>query len=752
MGWIGLAFLFGVGGVHLLDELPHAGWSAGLIAASAAAICMRQWVCCALLAGIAWAWSAAALQLADDLPASLEGVDVDVTGYIASLPDAVHDDPQFVFDVIEAPADIPSRIRLAWYRAPTTPRVAELWRFKVRLKRRNGFANPGGFDYEGHLFREGVGATGYVREDGVNQREASAGRRYVIDHARAWIAERIEAAIGRSPTLGVIQGLAIGDTRAMSAEQWRVFAATGTTHLMAISGLHISMIAALAAWAGGAIVRLRSAQARGWSAMHGQVIAGGAAAAIYSTLAGLSIPTQRTLIVLCIYFAARWLRREIPIAHALGLSVIGVLIVDPFAPLNIGAWLSFGAVAVILLTVSGRLARDGAIRGFSRIQLALTIGLTPLLVGAFGSLSLISPIANAIAVPLFTLLIVPLVLLGAIAASISTTVGAWMLSAPDWILSVAWPVLDWLARQPLAVVHFPSPTFATFAALATGAALLVLPGVWPMRVAGVLLSAPFILNRPAPPAVGDFTLAILDVGQGLASVVRTHSHVLVYDAGPSFRTGRDTGELVVSPYLRARGIRVVDMLMISHGHQDHEGGARSMLAALPVRTTRRGPSVRALRGALCERGQHWTWDDVTFTVLHPAKAGAVDDNDSSCVLEIRGRGGSALLTGDIEADAESELVSGGLSPVDVVVAPHHGSRTSSTETFVSVLRPRVTVFSAGYRNRWNFPRADIVERWRAEGAQALTTSQSGAIEIALNPRAPINIREHRKAHRRYWRR
>lgn len=752
MGWIALAFLFGVGGIHLLDELPHAGWSAALFAASAIAICMRQWACCAFLAGLAWAWGAAAMQIADDLPASLEGVDVDVAGYIASLPDAIQDDPQFLLDVSDAPADVPSRIRLAWYRAPTTPRVGELWRFTVRLKRRNGFANPGGFDYEGHLFREGVGATGYVREDGVNQRVARAEHRYFIDQLRERIADRIEAALGRTPTLGVIQGLAIGDTHAMTPEQWRVFAATGTTHLMAISGLHISMIAALAAWAGGAIVRVRSAQARGWSAMHGQVIAGGAAALIYSMLAGLSIPTQRTLIMLCIYFAARWLRSNICVAHALGLSLIGVLIVDPFAPLNIGAWLSFGAVAVILLTVSGRLARDGAIRSFSRVQLALTIGLTPLLLGAFGSLSLISPLANAIAVPLFTLLIVPLILLGAVAAALSTTIGAWVLSAPDALLSIAWPALEWFARQPFALVHFPAPTFPTFAGLAIGTLLLVAPGIWPMRVVGVLLSAPFILDRPAPPAVGDFTLAVLDVGQGLASVVRTHSHVLVYDAGPSFQTGRDTGELVLAPYLRARGVRAIDLLMISHGHQDHEGGARSVTAELPVRTTRRGPSVEALQGEVCARGQRWIWDDVTFTVLHPTKADAAADNDSSCVLEIRGRGGSALLTGDIEADAEAELVRGGLSPVDVVVAPHHGSRTSSTVMFVSELQPRLAVFSAGYRNRWNFPRADVVERWRTAGAQTLTTAQSGAVEVASSAQTPMHIREHRKAERRYWRR
>jgi competence protein ComEC len=753
MGRIAVAFLLGVCVAHASPSLPAAVWSFALAAAAVlAALCRAQLACAALL-GYAWAWMNADARLANDLAAALEGKDLLLAGYIASLPDRADRDVQFTFDLAERPAGVPPRIRLTWYDAPAEPAPGELWRLAVRLKRRNGFANPGGFDYEGYLFQQGVGATGYVTSDPANVRLAGAGRRYPVLRTRAWLAARIAAAVGADPMLGVVQGLAIGDTRAMTHEQWRVFAATGTTHLMAISGLHVGMAAALFAWMGGRIVRWRGAQGRGLTALHGQVIAGAAAAVGYSLLAGLSIPTQRTLIMLCIYFAARWRRRELAVGHALGLALVGVLLVDPFAPLTPGAWLSFGAVAVILLTVAGRLSRQSAVVSFTRVQLALTIGLTPLLLALFGGVSLVAPLANAIAVPLFTLLVVPAVLAGTAAAAASVPLGSLILAAPTKLLGLAWPMLEQLSRQPTALWWVPEPTTAAFAALVLGALLLTAPGVWPMRVAGALLCAPMLLNRPQAPPPGAFELAVLDVGQGLATVVRTHRRVLVYDAGPAFRSGRDAGELAVLPYLRRRGVRRIDMLIVSHGHHDHEGGVKSLAALMPIGAMLRGPSVDSATGSVCTRGDRWTWDGVEFTVLHPSAPAAPADNDSSCVLEVKGARSSALLTGDIEADAESMLVAHGLERVDVVVAPHHGSRTSSSPAFVNALRPRIAVFSTGYRNRWGFPRPEVLERWRAVGALTLNTAESGGIELTLaDGESPISFREHRRTHARYWRR
>ena len=473
MSAIALGLLAGQCLLHSLPRLPELAWLVAVVitllillavrhraAGNACGFTIATTIIAVLLGGV-WAWGHAMWRLADDLASTLEGRDLTVRGFIASLPDSKVD-PQFVFEVVDATADVPRRLRLTWYRAPSAPWPGEQWQLTVRLKRRNGFANPGGFDYEGHLFREGIGAVGYVRDDAGNRRLAAATHRYPIEQARAWIGSRIASAIGDHRMLGVLQGLAIGDTSAMQAEQWRVFAATGTTHLMAISGLHIGMVAMLAASAGGFIVRWRRAQSLGLTAMHGQVLAGLAAALIYSALAGLSIPTQRTLVMLCVYFGLRWWRRPLAIGRSLSLALIVILLLDPFAPLAVGAWLSFIAVLVIVMATSGRLVRERLIASFSRVQWAVTIGLIPVLLMSFGNLSLVAPVANALAIPVFTLLIVPSLLVGAVAAMIHPSLGAPLLKFSAFVLDAGWPVLEWLAQQPLAVWHAPQPSVPIF--------------------------------------------------------------------------------------------------------------------------------------------------------------------------------------------------------------------------------------------------------------------------------------------------
>lgn len=771
MGAIALGFLAGHCLVHGLPRLPAPAWLVVIVLALSVLLVGRHRAArkardfsiatasIAVLLGIVWAWGHAASRLADDLSPALEGRDLTVRGFIASLPDSKVD-PQFVFDVADAAAEVPRRLRLTWYRAPSTPQPGQQWQLTVRLKRRNGFANPGGFDYEGYLFREGFGAVGYVREDDGNRRLQVATHRYAIARARAWIGSRVAAAVGDHPMLGVLQGLAIGDTSAMQAEQWRVFAATGTTHLMAISGLHIGMVAMLAAWAGGGIVRWRRAQPLGLTAMHGQVLAGLAAAVIYSVLAGLSVPTQRTLVMLCIYFGLRWWRRPLAIGRSLSLALIAILLLDPFAMLAVGAWLSFVAVLAILMATSGRLMREGSIASFSRVQWAVTIGLMPVLLLSFGNLSLVAPVANVLAIPVFTLLIVPGVLVGTLAAMIHPSLGALLLKLPLLLLDAGWPVLEWLARQPLAVWHAPQPSLPIYVALLAGVSLLTLPANWPLRLTGALLCLPMMFYRAPTPAPGAFELTVLDVGQGLAAVVRTHSRTLVYDTGPSYQSGRSAAELAVLPFLRYRDVRRIDLLMVSHGDQDHSGGLFDLLAGLPVRAVAVGPSVtKAPPGSSgCERGQQWQWDGVWFTVLHPEGHSGEQTfpeggNNGSCVLLIRGSAGSALLTGDIEVDAERQLLERGLPRATVVVAPHHGSDTSSSSLFVAAVRPDVTIFSTGYRNRWNFPRPTVAARWREAGARCYDTGASGAISVVLEPQmdaANVQVREQRHTQRRYW--
>jgi competence protein ComEC len=315
-------------------------------------------------------------------------------------------------------------------------------------------------------------------------------------------------------------------------------------------------------------------------------------------------------------------------------------------------------------------------------------------------------------------------------------------------------VLEWLAGQPGAIWHVPHLPIPELAALACGPFLLLAPGVWMTRWVALLLCLPAAFYRPETPSLGDFEVAVLDVGQGLSTVVRTHLHVLVYDTGPAFQSGRDAGEQVLLPYLRYYGVRAVDALIVSHGDLDHRGGMVTLMTSLPVRVTMAGPSVVLPNGTgkRCIRGQVWTWDEVRFEVLHPRTVTGEADNDSSCVLRISSSAGSALLTGDIESEGEQALVEAGLQQTQVVVAPHHGSRSSSTVPFVAAVGANLVVFSAGYRNRWGFPREDVVRRWRDAGARTLVTSTSGAIEISLDSGQPRAIREYRREHRRYWHR
>jgi competence protein ComEC len=393
------------------------------------------------------------------------------------------------------------------------------------------------------------------------------------------------------------------------------------------------------------------------------------------------------------------------------------------------------------------------------MQLLMAVGLAPLLIVAFGALSLVSPVANAVAVPFFSFLIVPLVLLGVLVATFSLSAGSVVLGAATWLLEQGWVGLQWLADQPLSVLYLPAPTPLTELALLCGALLWVLPGIWPLRLLGVLACLPALLVAPPAPRAGEFTVTVLDVGQGSAHVIQTRTHVLIYDTGPAFRSGRDTGELVLLPYLRSRGIRQIDLLIVSHDDLDHRGGVPSLLAGMPVRQIIFGPSVRAVnqrdwpaRRVPCLRGQQWVWDAVNFDMQHPGTTAYPRDNDSSCVLRIAAAGGSVLLTGDIEQLAENDLQAAGLPPTDIVMVPHHGSRTSSSRAFVAAVHARWAVVSAGYRNRWGMPKQDVVHRWEVEGAQLVSTSELGAVQFEVGTQGIEPPRFYRaRAHRYWWR-
>ncbi len=753
-----LAFLAGNIWVQLLPALtlPHLLFPFCIALLLLALPHSRRWFAApailAFLLGLVWTAGHARLHLQHDLDPALEGQDVVVNGHIDAIPERESWGVRFVLVVTAAAVRLPPRIELNWYDPPRAIHAAERWQLQVRLKRRHGFANPGGFDYEAALFRDGIGATGYVRESGVNQPLGTVRGEYVLK-ARAALTGAIAMAIPGAALQGVVRGLAVGDQQAIGHEAWQVFARTGTSHLMAISGFHIGMVAWLFAWLGSRLVWLPAAQRSRWTAPDLRAVFGMSAALGYSLLAGMSVPTQRTLLMLAVYFGAGLLRREVNVWQGFGLALLLVLLVDPFAPLAMGAWLSFGAVAVILLNQVGRVRRITGWRSFLAMQLVVSIGLVPLLLSSFGSLSLVSPLVNLLAIPLFTAVLVPLVLIGCALLVMHPALGGWWLG---WLvkgLDHVYAGLQWAAGLPWASWHAPQADLWAMALLVLGTVMMVLPWLWPLRVSGLFCCLPALCWRPEALPEGGFTLTTLDVGQGLAVVVQTRTHTLLYDTGPKFQSGRDTGELVVLPYLRARGIRHLDMLMISHGDADHAGGMHSVLNGLPVRQLLPGPSLaEPLPQRPCRRGQQWRWDGVSFAVLHPGPEHEQEsDNNLSCVLRISAPGGSALLLGDVEKRIERELSDAALfARTTVVTAAHHGSRSSSTAELIRVTQPEWVLFSAGYRNRWGFPRPEVLADWQAAGARTVSTIDSGAITMTVMPGQQVAAQRYRQQHRRYW--
>jgi competence protein ComEC len=750
-----IGFLGGVCWMLGLATLPG-GTTVAIVVVAAASLTLgsRYWAPLAFALGFGWCWIVASERLAGRLDPELEGRSLALRGTVASVPQRVAGGARFWF-AIEPEAGLPSRVELTRYEAGAVPRAAERLALVARLRRPRGFANPGGVDQEARLLREGIGASGYVKSASSEGRVWRDCLGSPVLAARGAIADTIRDALGERPATGIVTGLAVGQQDALSREQWQQLARSGTSHLMAISGMHIGMFAAVAAWLTLRMQRWRQRRGALGARRDAAVLVGTAAAFGYSLLAGWSVPTQRTMIMIGLVGASLLLRRRVGAADALALGAIAVLALDPLAPLAVGFWLSFGAVAAILLASGGAVGHTSAIAGFGQAQLAVTVGLVPVLAASFGNVSLVSALVNIVAIPLYTLCIVPAVLLATACALLLPAAGAMALGGVAWLIEFTWPLISAPAGWPLATWGVAALPAWGWIGLVAGAVAAIVPLPAPGRVAGAATVLALCAWRAEPPAPGSVHFALLDVGQGLASVVETRHHVLVYDSGPRFRSGTDTGVLVVEPYLRSRGLRQVDLLVASHDDDDHSGGSESLVRLMQVH--RLAGSGHALDGLghteHCRAGIRWNWDGVDFEWLHPALPLLPKDNDRSCVLLVRYGARSLLLTGDMQLDSEAEVLARGLpAGIEIVVVPHHGSRTSSSPALVDATRPRWALVSAGHRNRWGFPSAAVVERWSSAGAELLDTSAAGAIEFDLRPaettRSPT---EWRRTHLRPWR-
>lgn len=756
-----LAFLAGILALQCCAELPSGHWYAvATIAALPAFWLPALRLPAIVLLGFFWAAFHAQLQL-DSLPGSdLEGRTLLIEGRVSDIPVRSADtDWRFAFQTerIDSGSGWQSfnrRLRLGWYRTQVQLQAGERWQLAVRLRRPHGYANPGGFDYERWLFQQRIAATGYVRQDSRNHRLGDHDP-YFFRRMRNALAVRLDDATVAAPAL--VRALTIGDRSRVSTGQWDVLRKTGTSHLMAISGLHISLVAGLVFWLSQFC----------WSRLGGlpEIIPAPRAAALlallaallYAALAGFSLPTQRAVIMVGVVMTALvsgWQTRP---AQVLCLAMLLVLVVDPLAVLSAGWWLSFWAVTLILYVGSGRIGRQPVWRRWGHVHLVLAVSLLPVLLVSFQQASLVAPLANLIAVPWVSLLVIPAALLGALLLPVSETAGSWLIDLASLLLDTLWPLLSWLGDFGLATWRQPQPPLWTVLPAVAGILLLFAPRGVPGRWAGLWLLLPMLTFRPLPPAPGAAVVTLLDVGQGLSTVVRTRNHILIYDTGPRYSPTFDTGSSVLVPWLHNRGIRHVDRLLVSHGDNDHIGGLRPVMESMPVGRVSAGvPSaVTGYPVDACQQGERWNWDGVGFSILHPPANSDLSGNDASCVLRIESAGGQVvLLTGDIEAAVEERLLTEQAAELqaDVLVVPHHGSLTSSTMAFVSAVGADTVLYPVGYRNRYRFPRPEVVARYRNTGARQYDSASHGAIRVSL-PAAGRDpeIMAWRCAFARYWR-
>jgi len=762
-----IALLAGVLFIQQLPVLPSLGWILLLLPAGWLAWRWPRYFLPVvfLVSGACWSVFRANLILSESLSPGLEGVDLVIEGRVANLPSPTERGQRFVFHVDRAwqsgrPVTLPRQVQLSRFGSHTTPVVGDAWRLTARLKRPHGFRNPGGFDYEAYLFQQRLRATGYVRESPPPERlsgladDRSPMLTLRLNRFRQQLSERIRALLPEQRFTAMITAFANGDDDSIPDDQWEILNRTGTSHLVAISGMNIGWVAGLVylmtfrLWAvlGRAPLWLPAPFVAAWCAL----LAGTG----YAALAGFAIPTQRALVMLATGMAVVLTGRRIAPSAMLALALLSVLVFDPLSVLAPGFWLSFGAVAVILYAVSRSSRRPWhkTILDWGRLQWAIALGLLPVLLFLFQRVSVSGPVANLIAIPVIEVVVIPATLLGVAASTVLPDhLAIWPFLLANQAMTWLWPGLDVLSRLPFTLwsQHAP-PLWAVFAAL-VGAALLLAPRGWPARWLGFVWLLPLFLIRPAAPPVGAAWLTLLDVGQGLAVVVQTATHVLVYDTGARYSARFDAGSAVVLPYLRHAGAHQVNTLIVSHGDNDHIGGSAALLDRMPVERILSSVPERLPGAEPCLNGQTWVWDEVRFEILHPSPGGKLRGNDRSCVLRVDSRHGQALLPGDISARAERFLLheQPHRLPATLLIAPHHGSRTSSTELFIDRVRPTLVLLPVGYRNRYRHPHPDVLARYQARGVEIADSPSAGAVQVRFDPTGWRMDRD-RDIRRRYW--
>ena len=764
-----VAILCGAVAVQGLPVLPPS-WLDGLLACMALigfGACLRwplssvAW--CVAIAVAAFAWTAwrADLAMGARLPYALEKQDMLVIGTVTDLPRAQEDSTRFDFTIATASFggnSVPVRghVRLSWYasrhHAPPRIQPCTRWRLRVRMKRPHGLVNPGGMDFERSALQKGIIATGYVREDPAN---AMLTEGACVDGVRARISDAIGAALPNDAhAVRLLRALSVGDERALDEHDWQVVRATGIAHLIAISGFHVG----LAAVFGALLVRLAWWLLPSLGLRLARPLAEAAvafpAALAYGALAGFGLPTTRTLLMIAVVAGWRLLRRGGGFGEGFGLALAAILVVDPLSVLSAGFWLSFAGVALLAWTLAHDAGWRGHLKEIGFAPLLMTLALLPLTVWFFGQASLVAPLANLVAVPFVSFVIVPIDLAACALLFAWPWAGQALLHVCAHLVDALWWLLAHLAAWPGAMQYLPESSLFAFALACVGSIWLLAPRGIPARALGALLLLPLCFPRTVRPGEGGFRATVIDVGQGLSVLVRTRSHALLVDAGARYPSGFDLGDAAVVPTLHALGITRLDRMIISHGDNDHAGGATSVLLALPHTPVWGGEPARGpVPMRQCHAGQQWQWDGVVFRMLRPPAPVTVKGNDAGCVLLVAGADGRLLLPADTSSKVEADIAHAvPAGPPLVLIVPHHGSNTSSSDNYLRALHPILAIASTGYLNAYHHPAAAVVARYDALGIPLLNTPSTGAVRVGFPvSAAPRIVAEERLRQAHYWR-
>lgn len=691
------------------------------------------------------------------LPFELENKNITITGYVASLPEVKDKYLRFSFATqTVANKKQHARVELTWSSNYSPLKVGDKWQLGVRLKRPHGSMNPGGFDYEQYLFANKIRAIGYVvpvkNENSVNQLLSSKWYHYSLDRFRQRLQIKIANSLGKMPLAGVVTALTIGQRDGITNPQWQTFNNTGTTHLVAISGLHIGLISSSVYFLVSFVWRRFPQLMLRIPAQRAAAFAAIIIAVFYAALAGFCIPTQRALLMVLVFMGFTLGYRCLAPWHAWFIALFIILLINPLSSMVGGFWLSFASVGSLIYAFSGRLRAGGWWWKWGRAQVVVAFGLLPFCLLIFHQLSFTSLFGNMVAIPWVGLVVVPLCLAGSLLTLVSNAAGGFLLLLAEKALEGIWYCLDFLAGQSWGVWHYVFLHDWLFWVAIIGVVLVLAPRGFPARWLGIVWLSPLLLYHPKPLNFGEMKFTLLDVGQGLAAVIQTQNHVLVYDAGPKYSEEFDSGKMEVVPYLQKNGIHQVDVLVVSHGDNDHSGGARAVLGLVKVKSIyTSAPELFSdySKTANCWAGKKWQWDGVNFEFLGPDPGEQNFKNDASCVLKVC----SVLLTGDIEKKEEAELLAEHEANLKstVLVVPHHGSNSSSGDSFVRAVYPVYALFSDGYLNRFHFPSPKVLARYAAINSQVFNTVVSGAIIMRFNEKQDLaEIIEYRKSASHFW--